>query len=150
MNFLRRIQTRRVPVAILHTAAWLVPTVQRREWLAEWKAELWHVCDSCAGKQEGCPDDMQQATMFCLGAFKDAFWLRRENPASTFSEIFQMGSPSRCIALLVGLAATHRVARWLSTRRSESDSSIAIFQSAKPGFDFAQRAHGRSVTFHPS
>ena len=104
MNFLRRIQTRRVPVAILHTAAWLVPAVQRREWLAEWKAELWHVCDSCERKQEGCPDDMQQATMFCLGAFKDAFWLRREHPASTFSEIFQMGSPSRCIALLVGLA----------------------------------------------
>ena len=104
MNLLRRIQTRRVPVAILHTAAWLVPTVQRREWLAEWKAELWHVCDSCERKQEGRPDDMQQATMFCLGAFKDAFWLRRESPMSTVSEIFPLGSPSRCVASLAGLA----------------------------------------------
>ena len=104
MNFLRFIHTRRVPLAILHTAASLVPVSQRREWLAEWKAELWHVCDSCVQKQEGCPDDMQQATMFCLGAFKDAFWLRRENPSSTFSEIFQMGSPSRCIAWMAGLA----------------------------------------------
>ncbi len=104
MNFLRLIQARRVPVAILHAAACLVPAVQRREWLAEWRAELWHVCDSCERKQQGCPDDMYQATMFCLGAFKDAFWLRRENPGSAFSEIFQLGSPSRCIAWLTGLA----------------------------------------------
>ncbi|MGA9956949.1 MAG: hypothetical protein WBQ06_01620 [Acidobacteriaceae bacterium] len=105
MKLFRFIQTRRLPLAILHTAAWLVPVVQRREWLAEWKAELWHVCDSRVRKQQGCPDDMQQATMFCLGAFKDAFWLRRENPISTHSEVLQVGSPARCIALLSALAA---------------------------------------------
>jgi hypothetical protein len=104
MNLFRLIPTRRLPLAILHTAAWFVPVVQRMEWLAEWKAELWHVCDSCRRKEQAWPEDMQQATMFCLGAFKDAFWLRRESPTSTFSESFQLGSPSRCIAFLAGLA----------------------------------------------
>ncbi len=105
MNILRITHSCRIPIAILHAAAWLVPAVQRMEWLAEWKAELWHVYDACLRKEQGCPDEMQQATMFCLGAFKDAFWLRRESPRPTFSEILQLGSPSRCIAWLAGLGA---------------------------------------------
>ncbi|HTU49075.1 MAG TPA: hypothetical protein VMF56_00690 [Acidobacteriaceae bacterium] len=104
MNLLRFIRSRRVPLAILHSAAWFVPVVQRMEWLAEWKAELWHICDNCERKEQDQPGDMQQATMFCLGAFKDAFWLRWESPTSTFSEIFELRSPWRCIALLAGLA----------------------------------------------
>jgi hypothetical protein len=104
MSLLRFIHTRRVSLGILHTAACFVPAAQRMEWLAEWKAELWHVCDACGRRDEGYPDDMQQATMFCMGAFKDAFWLRRENPNSTWSEILQMGSSSRCISLLAVLA----------------------------------------------
>ena len=104
MNLFRFVNARRLPLAILHTAAWFVPVAQRMEWLAEWKAELWHVCDGCKRKEQGRTESMQQATMFCLGAFKDAFWLRRENPTPTFSEVFQLGSPLRCIALLAGLA----------------------------------------------
>ena len=53
-------------LAILRSASLLVPGPHRAEWFAEWTAELWHV--------------NRGATAFCLGAFRDAFWLRRNTP----------------------------------------------------------------------
>jgi hypothetical protein len=78
-------------LAILRSAALLVPVEQRVEWLAEWKAELWHVNHG--------------ATAFCLGAFRDAFWLRRNNPEPGFRFELGLQSPLRCVLLLAMLAA---------------------------------------------
>ena len=50
-----------IHLAILRSAAWLVPGEQRAEWLAEWNAELWYV------RKAGS----RQATGFCLGAFQE-------------------------------------------------------------------------------
>jgi hypothetical protein len=75
--------------AILTSARWLVPAPQRAEWFAEWDAELCYIRrarDSCALR-------------FCLGAYKDAFWLRRQCPYRV------LDSPLRCLALLALIAA---------------------------------------------
>jgi hypothetical protein len=61
----------RIHLTILRLAARLTPREQREEWFAEWRSELWYVC------QAGKP-----ATAFCLGSFKDALWLRRNSPPS--------------------------------------------------------------------
>ena len=44
------------------------------------------------------------ATLFCMGAFRDAFWLRRNNPNSATHQN-HLESPLSCLALLATLAA---------------------------------------------
>jgi hypothetical protein len=94
-----------IPVShfILHVASLLVPRQGRAEWLAEWKAELWQVCRA-RGR------DVQEPTAFCMGAFQDAFWLRRNQPRAVEHSIrrsaFRIGSASRCGFSLLVLAAT--------------------------------------------
>ncbi len=79
--------------AILRGAAWLVPRRQRAEWLREWRSELWYVRRKSS------------ATAFCLGAIKDAFWLRRNSPRMEASRMFRLESPVECILFLAVLAA---------------------------------------------
>jgi hypothetical protein len=96
---------------ILNLASVLVPPAHRAEWLAEWGAELWQI------EQAGLP-----GTSFCLGAFRDALWLRRNAPlpraygsllidcqrapvAAPAGESRLLDSPVRCLALLASLAA---------------------------------------------
>ena len=80
-----------VHLAILRSAALLVPGPQRAEWFAEWSAELWYV--------------NRGATAFCLGAFRDAFWLRRNNPTRMAPRTFSLRSPLSCLLFLAALAA---------------------------------------------
>jgi len=86
----------RLHLAILRGAALLAPGEQRQEWLAEWTAELWYVGQASTGKR---------ATTFCLGAFRDAFWLRRNSPATGTGAGLRLESPLQCLALLATLAA---------------------------------------------
>jgi hypothetical protein len=72
-------------------ASLLVPSADRAEWLAEWKAALWHV--RLVSKKSWA---------FCGGAMADAFWLRVW--ARRFS--FDLASPARCLLWLGLLAAT--------------------------------------------
>lgn len=83
--------TERMHLAILRTAALLVPRQERGEWFAEWRAELWYV--------------REQPACFCLGAFRDAFWLWRNSPTTDARHTFGMDSPLRCILFLAMLAA---------------------------------------------
>jgi hypothetical protein len=78
-------------LAMLRTAALLVPGAQRGEWFDEWRSELCYVDRS--------------RTSFCLGAFADAFWLRRNSPAPNSRAAFGMKSPARCLLVLAALAA---------------------------------------------
>jgi hypothetical protein len=72
-------------------AAWLVaPADQRAAWLDDWQSELWYV-----------PEDA--ATRFCLGAFPDAFWLRRNHKSPVRRNYLE--SPVRCVGLLAAAAA---------------------------------------------
>ncbi len=104
----------RAHLAILHASAWLVPARRRPEWLAEWKTELWYAMES----------DGRNLTAFCLGAFRDALWLRRNaelprrygsllciEDSPSFPEppeidrVRFLESPGRCLAMLAVPAA---------------------------------------------
>ena len=78
---------------ILRCAALLAPVDERAEWLAEWSSESAYV-------QHVSGDG--QAIRFCLGAFRDALWLRQNRRAATKRV---MDSPVRCLTVLAALAA---------------------------------------------
>jgi hypothetical protein len=78
-------------LAILRMAALVVPASERAAWFAEWTAELCYVTHS--------------ATAFCLGAFRDAFWFRRNSPAPMVRHALGLESPARCVLFLAALAA---------------------------------------------
>jgi hypothetical protein len=78
-------------LAIIQTAALLVPAPDRAEWLAEWRAELWYV--------------NRRATAFCLGSICDAFWMKRNAPAPITRRRFGLESPVKCVMFLAGLTA---------------------------------------------
>jgi hypothetical protein len=80
--------------AILRVAAMLAPANLRAEWMEEWIAEL-------AMVRRHAP---RRATGFCLGAFRDAFWLRRNMP-SVESGIRFLDSPRRCLLLFAIVTA---------------------------------------------
>jgi hypothetical protein len=81
-------------LAVLHAAALLVPAGGRREWLAEWCAELHYVArHSRRGR----------TAAFCLGALRDALWLRRHD--EDFRPQALLDSPFRCLGLLAIAAA---------------------------------------------
>jgi hypothetical protein len=63
---------------LLQSASQLVPISQRSPWLQEWRSELWYV--SRANVPENIPLVTREwrATTFCLGAFRDAWYLRCE------------------------------------------------------------------------
>ncbi len=84
---------------MLKIAALLVPRRARTEWLEEWRAELWHVWRICNQNRK------EEVTAFCLGAFKDAFWLRRAHAGFAPRQVFRAGTPSRCILTLLAVAA---------------------------------------------
>ena len=92
-----------VPLAILRAAAWLVPGGQRREWFAEWRSELWYVRQACHPEPQG-PRKVG-ATAFCLGAFQDALWLRRNSPRLPARGLLRWESPLQCVLFLAVLAA---------------------------------------------
>jgi hypothetical protein len=79
---------------ILRCAAWIAPIEDRPEWLAEWGGELAYVRHTCG---------RAQMTAFCLGAFPDALWLRRNHLSAR--GVFCIESPLRCLAFLAILAA---------------------------------------------
>jgi hypothetical protein len=84
----------RVHCAILRSAGWLVPSDQRAEWLAEWNAELWYIRHR----------DERQTTRFCVGAFQDALWLRRNRLPDARPRL-HLQSPGQCLGFLSLVAA---------------------------------------------
>ena len=77
---------------ILRAASFLAPGDQRGDWLAGCQSELWYI-------------QRPSATRFCLGAFQDALWLRRNNLSAVKRTGFHLESPLACLAFLSSLAA---------------------------------------------
>jgi hypothetical protein len=77
---------------ILRTASLVAPGDQRADWLDGWRSDLWYV-------------PRRGATRFCLGAFRDALWLRRNNPNPRPGIGIHVESPLSCLGLLAILAA---------------------------------------------
>jgi len=82
-------------LVILRCAGLLAPRSRRADWLAEWRGELWYVLRR---------SDCQQALSFCLGSFRDAVWLRRNDCAPNHPP-HPMQSPWWCLFLLTAAAA---------------------------------------------
>lgn len=109
------------PEAILRTASLLAPSAHRDAWLEEWRSELWYVPPS-------------EATRFCLGAFSDAFWLRRNQAGGARLHRSCLESPVRCIALLAAGAALSiilalRLARMLPFPQDQRADRAGAFVS---------------------
>ncbi len=77
---------------ILRVASLLVPGDERAEWMEEWRSELWYI-PQC------------RATLFCMGAFRDSFWLRRNHCLPVTRSRIRLESPLSCLAFLSALAA---------------------------------------------
>ncbi len=82
----------RLPYVIVRAASLLTPGDCRAEWVKEWQSELWYV-------------RRHEAIQFCLGAFRDALCLRRDNPSAANRSGIYLKSPLSCLAFLVLLAA---------------------------------------------
>ena len=83
-----------LPDVILWSAARLVPAEQRAEWLAEWRSELCYLSRSGG-----------RLVPFCLGAFPDALWMKRNLPRTQARKMIRLESPLHCILFLAALAA---------------------------------------------
>jgi hypothetical protein len=90
-------------LALLRCASWLVPSRQRAEWFAEWRSELWYVRQSCGWQPIRYTRGIGTAMAFCLGAFQDALWLRRNSPAGRLS--FRLQTARHCGIFLALIAA---------------------------------------------
>jgi hypothetical protein len=82
---------------ILRAASLLAPGDQRVEWLQGWRSELWYI-------------PRRGATRFCLGAFPDALWLRRNNVSPVRRTGIHLESPLSCLGFLALLAVVSLLA----------------------------------------
>lgn len=80
---------------ILKAASLLIPHCLRTEWFAEWNGELWYVL-----RTPGSPK-----LSFCLGAFQDALWLRRNPCCEVPPGRAWLQSPWKTLFLLACVAA---------------------------------------------
>jgi len=105
LSFLNRV--------LLGAAAVVTPAGMRAEWLREWQAETWHVERSCAGGW--------RAATFCLGAFKDAWSLRRQarREKKKTRMITLHGSAAQCLLTMAAvLAVSYLIAQMLPEVRT--------------------------------
>jgi hypothetical protein len=119
-------------LTLLRSASILVPATQRAEWRREWRSELWHVRHICAHAGSASRDPEREVTAFCLGAFQDALFLRRQStcPEKAASAAFQ-GSAAQCILFLAAvLAASYAIALMLPGVRAQR---IVSPRSVNPG-----------------
>jgi hypothetical protein len=117
-------------LAIIQTAALLVPAPDRDEWLAEWRAELWYV--------------NRRAIAFCLGSFSDALWMNRNTPAPIARRRFGLESPVKCAMFLAALTAlSYLLAFGPPSHNLSQHSGAGEFQS------IAQAATARNSNQQP-
>jgi hypothetical protein len=105
--------------ALLTAASLLIRRSERAEWHREWRGELWHVQQSCASQGGQLWQSEREVTAFCLGAFQDAFCLRRAQPQPAGT---RAGTPGRCLLLqCAALLAVYLIALLLPGVRAERD-----------------------------
>ena len=133
---------RSLPVSLflLRCAGWLVPGRERTEWLAEWRAEVWHVWH--------LQDRNAQVTDLCLGAFQDAFWLRWYNPRSLPRRILRTGSASRCSLFLSCMDGDQLCGVFISAGHAQGHESIAVSGRGWTGDDCKWRLRRHTGSDH--
>lgn len=79
---------------VIECAALIVPGADRKDWRFKWESELWYVRREAPATQD--------VWRFCLGAFRDARWMRRYSPKE--SVLLNLDSPLNCVVFLISLA----------------------------------------------
>lgn len=126
-------------LGVLRCASFLIPVRQRAEWRQEWLSELWHIRQASASAGAASWKSEQQMTAFCMGAFQDAFCLRRLAWRTGIAHAPVRGSALHCILLLCAiLAFTYVVSLLLPGVRAESHPST---YRVNPGLVLIQDAH---------
>jgi len=103
--------------AAIHVASLLAPSEERAEWLEWWCSDLSYVSP-------------HEATRFCLGAFRDALWLRRNRSSLVKRTRRRLQSPFGCLAALSTLSglsvfAANRLERTLPLPGADGTSGVA-------------------------
>ncbi len=117
-----------VNVGILRAASLFVPHCRRMEWRSEWRGELWQVRSQTNSRFSWAQE--YEIAGFCLGAFSDAFCLRRidrhryaaQTPRTRSLPLraFSVESAWQCLLFLVALVgASYGLARILPGVRAE-------------------------------
>lgn len=87
----------------IRAASLLVPRRDRADWMAEWTAELYHLCHAPRGAFDSPHADPIE---FSFGAYRDAFWIRcnrlRADALLILQPMLQPGSAARCLLALAG------------------------------------------------
>jgi hypothetical protein len=126
-----QIAARRVHLVLIRAASLFVPAFDRSEWLQEWQAELWYLLRECLSQASLDRRPIWQATAFCLGAYRDAFWLRkrswqRQQPWSRSLARIR-GSASSCLLLLIAVFFSARGMARISGRVAAGMSKVQVY-----------------------
>jgi hypothetical protein len=126
--------------ALLRMMAYIVPALERADWLRTWHAELWHMRHQRRRHQASLVVDLS------IGLVRDALWLRTESWRRTF-----VGTATLCIAslaalstvsLLVGLAlAGNRQVLGTGLKQDLGRSGVAAGLVVFVAFATASRRH---------
>ena len=92
-------------LGLLRLASLLVPGQHRGEWWREWRSELWHVRQACTLQSALSWKGEREVAAFCLGAFQDAFCIRREIGHKKVPLATTKGSAAQCMFFLVAVVA---------------------------------------------
>jgi hypothetical protein len=101
---------------ILRAASLITPREDRAGWLKEWHSELWYT-------------PRRANLLFCMGAFRDALWVRWNSAESKFDGTTRATteyrrSPLFCLALLATLGA---ISLFIAVRLLNFDAAFANF-----------------------
>jgi hypothetical protein len=111
---------RTADLALLRSASLLVPGGQRAEWWREWYAELWQARREYSFADKFSWASERAITGFCIGAFQDAFYLRRMDRRKRTPLTLKFGSAWQCLLLMAALlGASFILTRLLPGVRAE-------------------------------
>jgi hypothetical protein len=130
-------------LGLLRLASLLVPGQHRGEWRRDWRSELWHVRQACTPQSAPSWMGEREVAAFCVGAFQDAFCLRREVGQKNVPLATTKGSAAQCMLfLVVVVAVSYGVALLRPGVRAELLSSryrvpqnLTMIQNARYGQD---------------
>ncbi len=110
---------------LLGAASLLVPRRGRIEWLREWRAELWHVrFTEARAPIDARSREEQKMFQFCLGAFQDAWCLRRLDTDRGAGHGAFSGSAFQCVLVFAAiLAVSYGLSRLLPGVQAETHPS---------------------------
>jgi hypothetical protein len=129
---------------LLRAASLLVPGRLRAEWRREWRGELWYVRQACARIGGVSWQGEREVAAFCMGAFQDAFCLRRAGRQRRLPFAAMDGTAKQCLlTLLAILAAGYAIALLLPGVRAERsvwprrvNPNLVLIENEGSNYDF--------------